>query len=130
MGELFEIEVPSNESTPLDVPELQSEGEESDPHLVVLCSLLAIAVLTVCYFASEIVLPIVLAFVLSLLFQPAMRVATKLRIPSALAALLLIVAVFAAIVGVFAALSAPAAAWADKLPDAVARLEERLRFLD
>ena len=62
LGELFEIKVPSNESTPLDVPELQPEGEGGDPYLVVLCSLLAIALLTVCYFAGEIVLPIVLAF--------------------------------------------------------------------
>ena len=130
MGELFEIEVPSNESTPLDVPELQSEGEESDPHLVVLCALLAIAVLTVCYFAGEIVLPIVFAFVLSLLFQPAMRLAGKLRIPAAIAALLLILAIFGTIVAVGAAFSAPAAAWAEKLPGGVARLEERLRFLD
>src|SRR5271163_204970 len=129
MGELFEIKVPSNESTPLDVPELQPEGEGGDPHLVVLCSLLAIALLTVCYFAGEIVLPIVLAFVLSLLFQPAMRLATKLRIPSALAALILILAIFGTIVAVGAALSAPAAAWADKLPGGIARLEERLHFL-
>ena len=131
MGDLFEIKVPSNESAPLDVPELQSEaeGEEGDPHLVVLCSLLAIALLTVCYFAGEIVLPIVLAFVLSLLFQPAMRLATKLRIPSALAALILILAIFGTIVAVGAALSAPAAAWANKLPGGIARLEERLHFL-
>ena len=130
MGELFEIKVPSNESTPLDVPELPSESEGGgDPHLVVLCSLLAIALLTVCYFAGEIVLPIVLAFVLSLLFQPAMRLATKLRIPAALAALILILAIFGTIVAVGAALSAPAAAWADKLPGGIARLEERLQFL-
>jgi predicted PurR-regulated permease PerM len=129
MGELFEIKVPSNESTALDVPELKAEGEGGDPHLVVLCSLLAIAVLTVCSFAGEIVLPIVLAFVLSLLLQPAMRLATRLRIPSALAALLLILAIFATIVAVGAALSAPAAAWAEKLPGGVARLEERLHFL-
>jgi predicted PurR-regulated permease PerM len=130
MGELFEIKVPSNESSPLDVPELESEGEGGDPHLVVLCSLLAIALLTVCYFAGEIVLPIVFAFVLSLLFQPAMRLAGKLRIPAALAALLLILAIFGTIVAVGAAFSAPAAAWAEKLPGGVARLEERLRFLD
>src|SRR5271155_477576 len=129
MGELFEIKVPSNESTPLDVPELESEGEGGDPHLVVLCTLLAIAILTVFYFAGEIVLPIVLAFVLSLLFQPAMRLAAKLRIPAALAALLLILAIFGTIVAVGAAFSAPAAAWAQKLPGGVARLEDRLHFL-
>lgn len=130
MSELLEIKVPAKESTPLDVPNLETDGEGSDPQVIILSCLLVIAILAICYLAGEIVLPIVLACVLSLLFQPAMRLATKFRIPSALAALLLILAIFAAIVGVGAAFSAPAAAWADKLPEAFARLEERLRFLD
>jgi predicted PurR-regulated permease PerM len=129
MSELFEIKVPAKESTPLDVPDLQPEGKGSDPQIVILSCLLVIAVLTICYFASEIVLPIVLAFVLSLLFQPAMRISERFRIPSGLAAVVLIIAVFAAIVAVGAAFSAPAAAWAQKLPSGVARLEERLHFL-
>ena len=48
---------------------------------LILSCLLVIAVLAVCYFASEIVLPIVLAFVLSLLFQPAMRIFSEISIP-------------------------------------------------
>lgn len=130
MGELFEITVPSNESTPLDVPDLQPEGEGGDPQLTILCCLLLIAVLTICYFAADIVLPIVLAFVLSLLFQPAMRIAARFRIPSALAALILILTLFATIVAIGAAFSAPAAAWANKLPGGISRLEDRLHFLN
>jgi len=111
------------------VPDLQSEGEGGDAHVVLLSCLLVIAVLTICYFAAEIVLPIVLAFVLSLLFQPAMRLSARFRIPSGLAALVLIFAIFGAIVAIGAAFSAPAAAWAEKLPGGVARLEDRLHFL-
>ena len=40
---------------------------------VLLCALLALAVLTACYEAAEIVLPIVLGFVLNLVFQPVLR---------------------------------------------------------
>jgi len=72
---------------------------------------------------------LVLAFVLKLLLQPAMRGLERLRVPRILAALLLIVAVFGAIVGVGAAISGPASTWATKLPEGIPRLQERLSFL-
>jgi len=45
----------------------------SDIKTVLLGGLFLLAMLGACYVASEIILPIVLAFVLSLLLQPAMR---------------------------------------------------------
>jgi hypothetical protein len=45
----------------------------SDINAVFLGGLFVLAVLVLCYVAAEIVLPIVLAFVLSLVLQPAMR---------------------------------------------------------
>ncbi|MDQ0472453.1 AI-2E family transporter [Labrys wisconsinensis] len=100
-----------------------------DKTLVVLSCLLAIAVLTIAYVAAEIILPLVLAFVLKLLLQPGMRLLERLHIPRALAALVLIVAVFSVIVGLGAAVAGPASAWAEKLPAGLPRLEERLQFL-
>jgi predicted PurR-regulated permease PerM len=101
----------------------------SDPVTVLLAALLLLAVLAVAYFAAPIVLPIVLAFVLKLLFQPGMRILEDLRVPRSLAALFLILLVFGAIVALGAAVSGPAAEWAAKLPDGIPRLQERLRFL-
>jgi predicted PurR-regulated permease PerM len=54
----------------------------------------------------------------------------QLHVPKALAALLLILVVFATIVGFGAAISGPAGTWMAKLPEGVPRLQERLSFLD
>ncbi|SEB96265.1 Predicted PurR-regulated permease PerM [Beijerinckia sp. 28-YEA-48] len=102
----------------------------SDPVVVLLSILVFLAVLCVAYFAASIVLPIVLAFVLKLLFQPGMRFLERFNIPRGLAALLLILLVFGAIVGLGAAVSGPAGEWAAKLPDGIPRLQERLKFLN
>src|SRR5215204_5661769 len=47
-----------------------------------------------CYFAAEIVLPIVLAFVLMLVLQPAMRFLERWHLPRGIAALALILMLF------------------------------------
>jgi predicted PurR-regulated permease PerM len=131
MADPMRIEIPTTETVPLEPPQLTDEAGpfSSDPKLVIQSCLLVLAVLTICYFASDIILPIVLAIVLKLLFQPAMRLLERLRVPRTLAALLLILTVFGVIVGVGAALSGPATAWGEKLPGGVQRLEERLKFL-
>lgn len=128
MDDLLTVKIPSPETKPLDVPGVAAEAV--DPQLVVQLCLLLIALLTAAYFAADVLLPIVLAFVVSLLLNPLMRAMEKLRIPRALAALAIILLLFGVIVGVGAALSAPAASWAQKLPGGVARLEERLGFLN
>ncbi|MBN9083344.1 MAG: AI-2E family transporter [Rhizobiales bacterium] len=102
----------------------------SNPVVVLLTILVLLALLCIAYFAAEIVLPIVLAFVLKLLFQPGMRFLEQFSVPRSLAALLLILLVFGAIVGLGAAISGPAAGWAAKLPEGVPRLQERLKFLN
>jgi predicted PurR-regulated permease PerM len=91
--------------------------------------LFAIALLATAYAAGEIVLPMVFAFTLKLLLQPLFRILERLHVPRALAALLLILALFGTIVGLGTAISGPAGTWAAKLPEGIPRLEERLSFL-
>ena len=71
----------------------------SDPKVIFLGGLFAFALLTAIYVAAEIVLPLVLAIVLNLLLQPAVRLLERWHLPRMLAALLLILAVFGTIVG-------------------------------
>jgi predicted PurR-regulated permease PerM len=78
---------------------------------------------------SEIILPLILALVLKLLLQPAMRILERWHVPRIIAALLLIIGVFGTIVGLGAAISGPASTWAGKLPEGIPRLQERLSFL-
>ena len=101
----------------------------SDPKVIFLGGLFAIALLAAIYVAAEIVMPLVLALVLSLLLQPAMRLLEQWYLPRTLAALLLILAVVGTIVGLGAAISGPASTWAGKLPEGIPRLQERLSFM-
>src|SRR6185312_12179472 len=64
-----------------------------------------------------------------LLLQPALRLLERLRLPRTIASLLLILALLAMIVGLGAAVSGPARTWANKLPEGIPRLQERLSFV-
>ena len=70
-----------------------------------------------------------LAFVLSLVLQPAMRQLERIHLPRGIAALLMIVLLFGTLAGLGAALSGPAASWAQKLPSGIPKLQERLSFV-
>jgi len=91
--------------------------------------LLLLAVLATCYFAASIILPIVLAFVLMMVFQPAMRLLERLHIPRGIAAVIIILIFFGSLISIATLLSGPAASWAQKLPTGIPKLQERLRFL-
>jgi predicted PurR-regulated permease PerM len=101
----------------------------SDPKIIFLGGLFVLALLATAYVASDIVLPLVFAFILKLLLQPAMRILERLHVPRMLAALLLILALFGTIVGLGTAISGPAGSWAAKLPEGIPRLQERLSFM-
>ena len=58
----------------------------SDINTVFLAGLFLLATLAACYVAAEIVLPIVLAFMLSLVLQPPMRVFERVCMPRGIAA--------------------------------------------
>ena len=115
------------------VPPPATEPEEmplpSDPKVIFLGGLFVLALLGAAYVASEIVLPLVFAFILKLLLQPAMRLLERVHVPRILAALLLILALFGTIVGLGTAISGPARTWAAKLPEGIPRLQERLSFM-
>jgi predicted PurR-regulated permease PerM len=101
----------------------------SSPQTFFLGSLLALAVLAAVYVASSIILPVMIAFVLQLILQPAVRLLERFGLPRAIGALLAILLVIGALVGFVAALSVPAATWAEKLPEGIPRLETHLVVL-
>src|ERR1700676_3271956 len=86
-------------------------------------------VLAALYVASSVILPVVLALVLNLLLQPGVRLLERVRFPRAVGALLAIILVIAVLVGLVAALSVPAATWAQRLPEGIPRLEAHLIVL-
>lgn len=100
-----------------------------DPNTIYLAGLFIFGVLGAAYLASDIVLPLVIAFFLKLLLQPVVRKLENLYVTRMLASLLVIVLVFITIIGLTAAISGSASTWAAKLPQGVSRLEDRLPFL-
>ena len=121
----------SNESERKETAEV---GEEAmplpvDAKVIFLGDIFFILFLTALYAVADIVWPLILAFVLSLLLKPPMRLLARLRIPRVLCAALLVVAVLGLVLGLGTAISGPAASWAAKLPEGLPRLFQRLRFL-
>src|SRR5512132_4484970 len=101
----------------------------SNPQTFFLGGLFALGVFAVLYLASAIILPVILAFVLNLLLQPAVRLLGRVHLPRAVGALLTVLLVIGALVGLVAALSVPAATWAERLPEGIPRLEAHLVVL-
>jgi predicted PurR-regulated permease PerM len=89
----------------------------------------ALMLLAACYAASEIILPIVVAFMLMLALQPAMRILERVYLPRSLSALAIIVILFGTLAGLGTVLSGPAASWVQKLPEGIPKLQERLSFV-
>src|ERR1700686_271140 len=123
------METPNTLRTDVEAEELPDLPGSSDIPSVFQAGQFLLMLLAACYLAGKIILPIVLAFVLNLVLQPLMRVLDKLHLPRTLAALAIIIVVFGRAVGVGAALSGPAASWAQKMPEGLPRLQERLTFL-
>jgi predicted PurR-regulated permease PerM len=125
------------------VVRLDRETKEPPPEQVVqtlpvLGSPLSIGVLVLAtlatvyalYVGKEVVLPIMLALVLKLLLRPIMDfLCVRLRLPTALGALVLIVSLFCAIATVVFTISGPATGWIKKAPDVLPTLKEKLVLL-
>jgi predicted PurR-regulated permease PerM len=117
---------------PAAVTEAADETEmplPSDPRAFFLGGLFGLGALAALYVASAIILPVVLAFVLNLLLQPAVRLLGRLHLPRTVGALLTVFLVIGALAGLVAALSVPTATWAERLPEGIPRLEAHLQVI-
>ena len=89
-------------------PALAAEAN-FDPPTICLGGLFIIAVFAALYAASAIILPVILAFILKLLLQPAVSLLERARLPRAIGALLTILLVVGGLAGLGAAPPAYAA---------------------
>jgi predicted PurR-regulated permease PerM len=101
----------------------------TDLKTVFLGALAGLAVLAVCYAGAEIILPIILALVLNLVFQPVLRGLENLYIPRILAALILVVLFVAAIILLGYFVVTAITAWIPQLPHLLPKLQERISFV-
>lgn len=85
--------------------------------------LFALGILYTLYLAHQIVLPIVLAVLTSLLLFPLVKKARdKAGVPRVLSSLVLVLMVLGGLVGLGAAVATPAVEWAQKAPEGISRL--------
>lgn len=81
------------------------------------------------YFTAEIVVPLIFALLLKLLLQPGLRQLVRLRLPAPLAAAIMIALLFGLLGAGGYTLAGPASSWAEKVPQGLPRLEQRLSLV-
>jgi predicted PurR-regulated permease PerM len=97
---------------------------------VCLIVLTVLATVYTLYFAAAIILPFVLALVLTALLGPPLQFMTRrMRIPRVIAALFLILALFTIVWALAYAVAVPASGWIAKIPQSLPTLMEKLSFL-
>ncbi len=92
-----------------------------------LAGLLALAILAALYVAQAVILPIVLAFILSQVLAPVVRGLQKAKIPRPLGAAVIVVALLGVVGGGGYYLSEPAGEWVEKAPQALRVIGAKLR---
>ena len=97
-----------------------------DVRSIALTGLFILAVFYTIYFMRSILLPIVLALLLSYLFRPIVRGLARLKIPLPVGAALVLIG-FVALVGyAISALATPAMGWLQKAPEGLTELQHKL----
>ncbi len=93
---------------------------------VALTGLFVLALFYTLYFARAVLLPVVLALLLSYLFRPVVRALAKIGIPPSASAALVLVGVIATLAYSISFLAAPAAGWLEKAPYGLQQLQHKL----
>jgi predicted PurR-regulated permease PerM len=91
-----------------------------------LTGLFILAVFYTIYFMRSVLLPIVLALLLSYLFRPVVRGLAQLKIPLAIGAAIILIGLLLLLGYGISALAAPTAGWLQKAPTGFAELQRKL----
>jgi predicted PurR-regulated permease PerM len=98
----------------------------ADVRSVAMTGLFVLAVFYTIYFTRAVLLPVVLAMLLSYLFRPIVRAFLRVRIPAPLTAAFVLLALISLIAYGISALATPAASWVQKAPAGLQQLQHKL----
>jgi predicted PurR-regulated permease PerM len=93
---------------------------------VAVTGMFVLAIFYTLYVTGEIAIPLAFAVLFKLLLQPGVRLLGRLKVPQPLGALAMIVLLFALLGGGGYLLAGPAAAWLERAPQSLPRLEQHL----
>ncbi len=93
---------------------------------IALTGLFILAVFYTVYFMRSVLLPIVLALLLSYLFRPIVRGLARLKVPLSVSAAFILIGLFALVGYGISALAAPAVGWLQKAPTGLTELQHKL----
>lgn len=94
---------------------------------VAITGIFVLAIFYTLYFTAEIAVPLVFALLFKLLLQPGVRLLGRAKVPQPLAALAMIILLFAVLGAGGYLLGGPATAWLERAPESLPRLEQHLR---
>ena len=97
-----------------------------DIRSISLTGLFILAVFYTIYFMRSVLLPIILALLLSYLLRPIVRGLAQLKIPLAVGAAFVLIGLFAIIGYGISALAAPTAGWLEKAPEGLTEVQHKL----
>ena len=97
-----------------------------DVRSIALTGLFLLAIFYTIYFVRSLLLPIVLALLLSYLLRPIVRGVAKLKIPPLIGSALVLLSLVALIGYAFSFLIAPATGWLEKAPYSLQQLQQKL----
>jgi predicted PurR-regulated permease PerM len=117
----------SNSASREEVPKLQPIRKPFSVTAVSVLGLFILALFYTSYFAREFLLPVTLAWMLSLLFKPLIRFMAKLHIPEALSAAALLLTLIGSLLAGVLFLSGPATDWIKRVPESLEHAEGKLR---
>jgi predicted PurR-regulated permease PerM len=109
--------------SPNGAPALTGRGKAER---VAIIGLFSLGVLYTLFLARDLLLPIFLALLLSLLLRPVVKGLRRLRVPEALSAAVLVVLLLVGLVGAAFSLSEPATVWIKRAPVVMHQLEFKL----
>ncbi|MDX2165777.1 MAG: AI-2E family transporter [Deltaproteobacteria bacterium] len=112
-----------------DVAAAEAPPPAPSPSSVALIGLFVLAVLYTLYLARVLVLPIVLAIITSFILAPIVRGLRRARIPDGVGAALVLAALAAAVAWGVYTLSGPATTWVQAAPQALRRIEAKVRIV-
>ena len=95
-----------------------------------LVALLVICIVAVLYAAKVFFLPVVSAFVIGTMLSPAAGFLERRRIPRAISAVLIVIAVGGSAMFIVGLISAPVMEWSTRLPELGSMLRDKLHVLD